>query len=104
MVDPDEVAARVAKRAPRKRAADEAKGNTPAKSTRRKRDDNAAASSRSVDVVDLTDETAVPPAKKTKSPKKKVSEEPGRERRARVFRSHPPKTYLERVARARSQR
>lgn len=92
--------ARLAGKASRKRVADEAKANTPLKSARRKRNHTP------VELVDLTDEgIAASPAKKPKSVKKtKTSDEPAPERRARVFRNHPPKTYLDRVARARSQR
>lgn len=91
---------RLAGKASRKRVADEAKANTPLKSARRKRNHTP------VELVDLTDEgIAASPAKKPKSAKKtKTSDEPAPERRARVFRNHPPKTYLDRVARARSQR
>lgn len=92
-----------------KRTASEVNTNTPVKSARRKHDDTSTAPSRPTDVVDLTGEhvaiTTTTPTKKPKTPrKKKDPDEPVPERRARVFRNHPPKTYLDRLARARSQR
>ena len=64
------------------------------------------------EVGDLTgDSPTSSPAKKRRTSKTKQSPsepaeptEPAAERRARVFRKHPPKSYLERHARATSQR
>lgn len=93
-------------RVSRKRKANEADTVAPTKPRGRKRENPTVTPSKSIEIVDLTnDETAIIPEKKAKSAKKqKVTDELASERRARVFRNHPPKTYLDRVARARSQR
>ncbi|KAI9042592.1 RING finger protein [Aspergillus affinis] len=59
-----------------------------------------------VEVVDLTggSPTSGPTKKRRSSKTKQSPSEPVAERRARVFRKHPPKSYLERCARATSQR
>lgn len=81
---------------------DERNTDSPTKSARRKRGANTM-TSRSADMVDLTGEDVdIAATKKRNPPKKKASK--GEERRARLFRKHPPKTYLERLARATSQR
>ncbi|TPR03486.1 hypothetical protein CAN33_000375 [Aspergillus niger] len=56
----------------------------------------------SVEVVDLTGETPSPPKKRARAPAS--YDEPAPERRLRRFRSHPPSSYLDRAARALSQR
>lgn len=61
----------------------------------------------SVEVVDLTGdepEDSVMVKKPRRSPKSKKSSEPVPERRARMFRKHPPNTYLQRLERVRTQR
>lgn len=88
--------------ASRKRTADGAI-ERPAKSARNRRGPTIG---KSADVVDLTGgELLKTPVKKAKTPRKKKDATEGTpERRARVFRNHPPKTYLDRAARATSQR
>ncbi|KAL1999785.1 hypothetical protein VTN02DRAFT_3981 [Thermoascus thermophilus] len=96
----------------RKRAAAADDGLDALKRTRRKR--NAAlATSGLVDVVDLTDDpassvsaatTATPKKRKAKST---AADSPGAqtpERRARMFRKYPPRSYLEKLERATTQR
>ncbi|PLB54367.1 RING finger domain protein [Aspergillus steynii IBT 23096] len=58
------------------------------------------------EVIDLTGSSPTSsPAKKRRSPKKNASpSEPAAERRARIFRKHPPRSFLERHLRATSQR
>ncbi|PWY86265.1 RING finger domain protein [Aspergillus heteromorphus CBS 117.55] len=52
----------------------------------------------------LVSGSAAPWKKRAKAKAKTSSDEPPPERRAKRFRTHPPKTYLERAARALSQR
>ena len=88
-------------------AEDDEPEGVPIKPVRKKRAPRAAASSTRADVIDLTGEEAnVIPTKKTKTktPKSKVSEGTDPERRIRPFRKHPPKSYLDRLERATSQR
>lgn len=105
--EPNCVSTKLATMTSKKRTAnevDEATSRAPAKSARRKRDTHATASRRG-DVIDLTCEGAdATKIKKTRAPKKKAPKGEAPERRARPFRNHPPKTYLERLARATSQR
>lgn len=61
----------------------------------------------SVEVVDLTGDEPEDSAvvkKPRRSPKSKKLSEPVPERRARMFRKHPPNTYLQRLERVRTQR
>lgn len=61
----------------------------------------------SVEVVDLTGdepEDNVMVKKPRRSPRSKKTSEPVPERRARMFRKHPPNTYLQRLERVRTQR
>lgn len=75
------------------------------KPSRKRRATRAATTSDHADVIDLTgEETNVITKKKTKIPKGKEYEENASERRIRPFRKHPPKSYLDRLARATSQR
>jgi hypothetical protein len=69
------------------------------KSAKRKRTIATAASGR-VDVVDLTSDGS--PRKKEKTDLSFLKEVT--ERRARRFRTHPPNSYLEKLARATTQR
>ncbi|RJE23542.1 hypothetical protein PHISCL_04126 [Aspergillus sclerotialis] len=75
------------------------------KPSHKRRVTRAATSSDHADVVDLTgEETNVITTKKTKAPRGKGHEDNASERRIRPFRKHPPKSYLDRLARATSQR
>ncbi|GFN12819.1 RING finger protein [Aspergillus tubingensis] len=55
-----------------------------------------------VEVIDLTGDTPSPARRRARAPAS--YDEPTPERRARRFRTHPPSTYLDRAARALSQR
>lgn len=55
-----------------------------------------------VEVIDLTGDTPSPARRRARAPAS--YDEPAPERRARRFRTHPPSTYLDRAARALSQR
>lgn len=96
----------------RKRAAAADDGLDAIKSTKRKRN-VATATSGLVDVVDLTDDpslsastatTATPKKRKSKSTAADSSGAQTPERRARMFRKHPPRSYLEKLERATTQR
>ncbi|PYH89719.1 hypothetical protein BO71DRAFT_402836 [Aspergillus ellipticus CBS 707.79] len=63
---------------------------------------NRGVSSGAVEVIDLTGDA--PSASMKKAKVHTSPDEPPPERRARRFRPHPPKTYMERAARALSQR
>jgi len=99
--------AEVVSTAKRKRAADD--GLEAVKSAKRKKN-VATATSGLVDVVNLTGGSSPVDTTTTATPKKRKSKSttsPGAqlpERRARVFRKHPPRSYLEKLARATSQR
>ncbi|KAF9885335.1 hypothetical protein FE257_013052 [Aspergillus nanangensis] len=69
-------------------------------------DTHIGASLDSVEVIDLTGSSPVPePSKKSRASKNpKTQDESIPERRARVFRKHAPKTFLERLHRATTQR
>ncbi|KAL2833296.1 hypothetical protein BDW59DRAFT_77858 [Aspergillus cavernicola] len=75
------------------------------KNTRQKRTP-ARSGTKSKDVIDLTGECQVTnSARKIRSPKgKKAPTKPAPERRARKFRSSPPKTFQQRLQRATTQR
>ncbi|EAW10118.1 RING finger protein [Aspergillus clavatus NRRL 1] len=91
----------------RKRNADEEDDahTTPAKSARRRKTNEQVILPDSADVIDLTASSPpTTPTKKTKSPKKRSPGELSLERRARVFRKHAPKSILDRLARARTQK
>ncbi|KAB8228462.1 RING finger protein [Aspergillus alliaceus] len=94
--------------AKRKRSTDEKTSvtSTSAKRTRRKEGSHVTASTNSVEVIDLTGDSPVAgPHKIVKSAKAKQSPDAGKsERRARVFRKHPPQTFLQRLNRATTQR
>ncbi|KAE8145392.1 RING finger domain-containing protein [Aspergillus avenaceus] len=66
-----------------------------------------AVPARSVEVIDLTRDSPPGPAEHVGSARRRTKKSPdgtAPERRARVFRKHPPKSYLERLARATTQR
>ncbi|GFF92747.1 RING finger domain protein (Znf1), putative [Aspergillus udagawae] len=91
----------------RKRTADDEVKllTTPVKKVRRRVNTNSAASTGSVEVIDLTVHSPVTtPTKKTRSPKKRLPGEPTPERRARPFRKQAPKCIMDRMMRARTQR
>ncbi|KAA8649183.1 RING finger protein [Aspergillus tanneri] len=82
---------------------------TPAKNTRHRGSSHAAALSHSTEVIDLTGEspTTSPAKKRTNAKNTKTKRSPATspvERRARMFRGHPPKSFLERLSRATTQR
>ncbi|PWY93777.1 RING finger domain protein [Aspergillus sclerotioniger CBS 115572] len=86
----------------RKRTADE-QAVAPSASTKRPRRSHPNGSiSGAVEVIDLTGDTPSPPRKRARV--QTPIDEPTPERRARRFRTHPPKMYLERAARALTQR
>ncbi|KAE8350111.1 hypothetical protein BDV28DRAFT_159905 [Aspergillus coremiiformis] len=90
----------------RKRAGDDKTNvaSISSKRTRRQGDGHVAASTDYMEVIDLTGDSPTPsPRKKTKSAKTTHSEERP-ERRARVFRTRPPQSFLQRLNRALTQR
>ncbi|KAI9923988.1 hypothetical protein MW887_007446 [Aspergillus wentii] len=103
-----EIKPNLPKVAKRKPEAQPESSRASSKYARRGRGDDVAGSSRSAAVIDLTgDEPVSKPTKTrpTKTQKSKILPDgPLPEKRARPFRKHPPKTYLERLARATSQR
>ena len=86
----------------RKRKADEQTVAPSASTKKPRRSHPNDLTSSAVGVVDLTGDTPSPPKKRVQA--QTPTDEPTPERRARRFRSHPPKSYLERAARALTQR
>ncbi|PYI10333.1 RING finger domain protein [Aspergillus sclerotiicarbonarius CBS 121057] len=86
----------------RKRTADEQTVTSSALTKKPRRSVPNGPTSGSIEVVDLTGDTPSPPRKRAQA--QTSTDEPAPERRARRFRTHPPRTYLERAARALNQR
>ncbi|KAL4889669.1 hypothetical protein BDV59DRAFT_104435 [Aspergillus ambiguus] len=82
---------------------------TPRKRAQRQRTSQTNVVPASAEVIDLSGESPVTtsvttPVKKQKTRKGEEWRDPTPERRERRFRSHPPKSFLERLHRARTQR
>ncbi|GAA82577.1 RING finger domain protein [Aspergillus luchuensis IFO 4308] len=86
----------------RKRKATEQNVTPSASSKKSRRSATTGSSNDTVEVIDLTGDTPSPARRRARAPAS--YDEPTPERRARRFRTHPPSTYLDRAARALSQR
>ncbi|RAH61855.1 RING finger domain protein [Aspergillus piperis CBS 112811] len=86
----------------RKRKATEQKVTPSASSKKSRRSTTTGSSNDTVEVIDLTGDTPSPARRRARAPASYDELTP--ERRARRFRTHPPSTYLDRAARALSQR
>ncbi|GKZ49275.1 hypothetical protein AbraIFM66951_001679 [Aspergillus brasiliensis] len=86
----------------RKRKANEQSVTPSTSSKKSRRSAPSGPTQGPVEVIDLTGHTPGPAKRKARAPAS--HDEPTPERRARRFRSHPPSSYLDRAARALSQR